>query len=57
MKSTASGDGGYDSKESYRYTTDKGARAVIPPRKNAVLVQHGNCDALPLPCDDIIRNI
>jgi len=52
-----SGDGGYDSKESYRHITEKGAKAIIPPRRDAVIERHGNCDALSLPRDDIIRSI
>lgn len=52
-----SGDGGYDSKECYQYIVNKGAKAVIPPRKDAVTAQHGHCDSPPLPRDEIIRAI
>ncbi len=31
--------------------------AVIPPRKNAKIKQHGNCAAEPLPRDEAIRRI
>lgn len=52
-----SGDGGYDSKECYQYIVDKGAKAVIPPRRDAVTTQHGNCHLPPLPRDEVVRAI
>lgn len=55
--SQVTGDGGYDSKESYQYITDKGARAIIPPRRDAVIEKHGNCSSPVLPRDNIIRHM
>lgn len=52
-----SGDGGYDSKECYQYIVDRGAKAVIPPRRDAVTTQHGNCRLPPLPRDEVVRAI
>jgi hypothetical protein len=52
-----SADGAYDSEGSYREITERGARPVIPPRKNAVIAQHGNCKAPPRPRDGTIRSI
>lgn len=37
-----SGDGGYDSKECYQHIMNQGAKAVIPPRRDAIIFQHGN---------------
>ena len=52
-----SGDGAYDTSGSYDTITDRGARPVIPPRKNAVIWQHGNCKAPPHPRDEAFRSI
>ena len=52
-----SGDGGYDSKECYQYIVSRGGKAVIPPRRDAVTSQHGNCNMPPLPRDEVIRAI
>lgn len=52
-----SGDGGYDSQENYHYVVNKGAKAVIPPRRDAVTAQHGNYHSPPLPRDEVIRAI
>ena len=32
-------------------------RPIIPPRKDAKIQQHGNCNAEPLPRDETIRTI
>jgi hypothetical protein len=55
--SQVSGDGGYDSNKSYELISARGANPVIPPRKDAVIAQHGN-SCLPVkPRDEVIRNI
>jgi hypothetical protein len=35
----------------------RGAKPVIPPRKNAVIEQHGNCKAPPKARDETLRSI
>jgi hypothetical protein len=50
-------DGAYDTDGSYQAITGRGAKPVIPPRKNAVIAQHGNCKAPPRPRDKTIRSI
>jgi hypothetical protein len=35
----------------------QGVDAIIPPRKNAKIKQHGNCSTDPLSCDECIRQI
>lgn len=52
-----SGDGGYDSHEVYQFISDIGANPVIPPRKDAVIAQHGNCKENVLPRDEVLRQI
>lgn len=52
-----SGDGGYDSKECYQHIVSKGAKAVIPTRRDAVTSQHGNSHMPPLPRDEVVRAI
>jgi hypothetical protein len=52
-----SADGAYDTKGAYDTITNRGARAVIPPRKNAVIDQHGNCKAPPKARDETLRSI
>jgi IS5 family transposase len=52
-----SADGAYDTQGSYRDITQRGAKPVIVPRKNAVIAQHGNCKAPPRPRDETIRSI
>jgi hypothetical protein len=52
-----SGDGAYDTKSSYDTITNHGAKPVIPPRKNAVIEQHGNCKAPPKARDETLRSI
>lgn len=52
-----SADGAYDQKGCYDAIDQRGAQANIPPRKDAVLAQHGNCKAPPLTRDENIRAI
>jgi hypothetical protein len=52
-----SADGAYDTNNCYEQITQRQARAVIPPRKNARIQQHGNCQAPPLPRDENLREI
>jgi hypothetical protein len=52
-----SGDGAYDTKGAYDTITKRGARPVIPPRKNAVIERHGNCKAPPKDRDRTLRSI
>jgi transposase len=50
-------DGAYDHRHCYDQITERGAKAVIPPRTNAVIWQHGNCKAPPHPRDENLRYI
>lgn len=50
-------DGAYDTKSCYEKIEQKEAKAVIPPRKNARIQQHGNCKATPLRRDENLRAI
>jgi hypothetical protein len=43
-----SADGAYDHAHCYDEITERGAKPVIPPRRDAVIWQHGNCKASPL---------
>jgi Transposase DDE domain len=52
-----SGDGGYDSHENYQLIVNRGAKPVIPPRKDAVISQHGNSHLSAKPRDEVIREI
>lgn len=52
-----SGDGAYDHRQCYAKMTERGAKPVIPPRKDAVIWQHGNRKALPHPRDQNLRYI
>ena len=52
-----SGDGAYDTRACYDPITERGAKPVIPPCKNAVIGQHGNCKAPPHPRDEELRQI
>lgn len=52
-----SADAGYDTKRCYRAIAAQGARAVIRPRSNAKIWQHGNCKAPPLDRDENLRMI
>lgn len=55
--SQVSADGAYDAHYVYNMIVNKGAQAVIPPRKDAVISQHGNCKGPPLARDEVIRSI
>lgn len=52
-----SGDGAYDSWDVYEAVHERGAGAVIPPRKSARIKQHGNCADPPLERDEHLREI
>lgn len=52
-----SGDGAYDSHESYELILNRDADPVIPPRKDAVISQHGNSLLSAKPRDKVIRKI
>ena len=52
-----SADGAYDSKDCYEYLQQRRVKAVIPPRKDAVIWQHGNCKQDPHPRDQNLRLI
>jgi transposase len=50
-------DGAYDHSHCYDEIRERGAKPVIPPRKDAVIWQHGNCKAPPHPRDENLRYI
>jgi transposase len=50
-------DGAYDHRHCYDEIAAKGAKAVIPPRKDAVIWQHGNRKEEPHPRDENLRYI
>jgi len=50
-------DGAYDHRDCYDEITQRGAKRVIPPRKDAVIWQHGNRKAPPHPRDENLRYI
>ena len=50
-------DGAYDHRHCYDEIDAKGAKAVIPPRKDAKIWQHGNRKAKPHPRDENLRSI
>jgi hypothetical protein len=52
-----SADGAYDTSDCYDTITERGAKPVIPPRKNAVIWQHGNRKAPPHPRDKALRSV
>lgn len=52
-----SGDGAYDSHENYDELNQRGIEALIPPRKDARIKQHGNKSAKPLARDEVVRQI
>ena len=52
-----SGDGAYDKYKCYEKARQRGAKATIPPRKNAVIGQLGNCKCSPHPRDENLRRI
>ena len=52
-----SADGAYDHRHCYDEIAERNAKAVIPPRKDAVIWQHGNCKAPAHPMDENLRYI
>ena len=54
-------DGAYDKRKVFSYLenppTGTAIRAIIPPRKDALIEQHGNRKEAPLPRDAILRTI
>ncbi|MEL6502368.1 MAG: IS5 family transposase [Cyanobacteria bacterium J06623_1] len=50
-------DGAYDTQKCYEAIQQRQAEAIIPPRKNAKIKQHGNCQKPPLPRDENLRAI
>jgi Transposase DDE domain len=50
-------DGAYDHRHCYDEIDAKGAKAVIPPRKDAKIWQHGNRKGRPHPRDENLRSI
>jgi hypothetical protein len=55
--SEVKGDGAYDTRACYGAIRARGARAVIPPRRTAVIWQHGRSKAPPLDRDRNLRAI
>lgn len=51
------GDGAYDQWKVYGVLDSRKARAIIPPRRNAKIKQHGNSRESPLPRDQAVRDI
>lgn len=51
------GDGAYDSWDIHDQLQEREIDAIIPPRRGAVIKQHGNCKADPLPRDESVRHI
>ncbi len=52
-----SADGGYDRRTCYEAIAERGAKAVIPPRRGAKIWQHGNSKAQRLARDENLRRI
>jgi transposase len=52
-----SADGAYDHRHCYDEITERQAKPVIPPRKDAVIWQHGNRKTPPHPRDENLRYI
>jgi hypothetical protein len=52
-----SADGAYDKRRCYEALEQRGARAVIPPRRDAKIWHHGNCAAPPHQRDENLRAI
>jgi Transposase DDE domain len=52
-----SADGAYDKRRGYEAIEQHGAKAVIPPRRDAKIWQHSNCAAPPLQRDENLRAI
>lgn len=51
------GDGAYDKWKVYDELDQQQIQPVIPPRRRAVIKQHGNCAGKPLPRDEALRGI
>jgi hypothetical protein len=54
---SAAADGAYDRRSVYEALDKRGARAVIPPRKDAVIQRHGNTSGPRLVRDENLRRI
>jgi hypothetical protein len=52
-----SADGAYDKRHCYDALAARGAKAVIPPRRDAKIWQHGNCAGAPWQRDENLRAI
>ena len=52
-----SGDGAYDQKHCYEDISERDAIAVIPPRRNAKILRHGNLQTPPHQRDENLRYI
>jgi hypothetical protein len=52
-----SADGAYDKRWCYDVLAERGAIAVIPPRRDAKIWQHGNCAGAPWQRDENLRAI
>jgi hypothetical protein len=55
--SDVSADGAYDDQKIWDFCEEKKINPLIPPKKNAVLKQHGNSKSPPLKRDETIRAI
>ncbi len=55
--SHVSADGAYDKRRCYEAIEQRQAKAVIPPRRDAKIWQHGNCAAPPRQRDENLRAI
>ena len=51
------GDGAYDQGKVYDTLEERGTQAIIPPRRNAKITQHGNSGRRPLSRDRVIREM
>lgn len=54
---TFTGDGAYDQKKVFRQLQQANIQPLIPPRRNAKIMQHGNSQADPHPRDAALRRI
>src|SRR3989441_3740319 len=52
-----SADGAYDKRRCYETIEERGAKAAIPPRRDAKIWHHGNCAAPPQQRDENLRAI
>ena len=53
----ASADGAYDKRQCYDALAERGATAIIPPRRDAKIWQHGKCAGAPWQRDENLRAI